>query len=95
MTFKQETAQQDQIKNLTQELTKAASLPGLLGITFGVLSIFIWGIAFVPLGLLFSIYSLTKKTQLSKVLGFVGIIFCVIGFFAAPDLWLKVSSWLK
>ena len=95
MSYKQETAQQDQFKNLTQELTKASSLPGLLGVTFGVLSIFIWGIAFVPLGMLFSIYSLTKKAQLNKVLGFVGIVFCVIGFFASPDLWMTVSSWIK
>lgn len=95
MTFKQETAQQDQLKNLTQELTKATSLPGLLGLTFGVLSIFAWGMALVPLGALLSIYSLTKKAQISKVLGFVGLIFCIIGFFASPELWTTVSSWLK
>ena len=56
---------------------------GIVSVIFGIISIFIFSIVFVPLALLFGILGIIKKQFLWSI---VGIIFALIGFATSPML---------
>jgi len=56
---------------------------GIVSLIFGLLSIFILSIVFVPLALLFGTLGIIKQQYIWSI---VGIIFAIIGFFTSPML---------
>jgi len=57
---------------------------GLLGCAFGVLGIFTFGLIFVPLGLLCTVFSFLKGEVL---LGIVSLAVNVVAIFMSPSIW--------
>lgn len=58
---------------------------GVLGSVFGVLGIFTFGLLFVPLGLLCTLFSFFKGEIL---LGLVSLAVNVVAIFVSPTIWL-------
>ncbi|MCF6245286.1 MAG: hypothetical protein L3J43_09650 [Sulfurovum sp.] len=56
---------------------------GIASVIFGLVSIFVFSVIFVPLALLFGILGLVRKQYAWSI---VGIIFAIIGFATSPML---------
>ncbi len=73
----QATAQQTII------IQNASSAMGIASFIFGLISIFMFSILFVPLSLLFGVIGIIKKQFIWSSLG---IVFAIIGFMTSPVL---------
>ena len=58
----------------------------ILGIVFGLLSIFVLSVLFVPLGVFFSFLGFLKKNPTNICLSVLGFVFSVIGLLTSPLL---------
>lgn len=68
---------------ILKENSKAFSI---LSIVFGLLSIFVLSILFVPLGFFFSFLGFLKKNPANLILSGLGFLFSVIGLLTSPLL---------
>lgn len=59
---------------------------GILGLVFGLLSIFLLAVLFVPLGLIFCLFGLLKRDSANIALSVLGLLLCLIGFLTSPFL---------
>lgn len=59
---------------------------GILGLVFGLLSVFIMAILFVPLGIIFSVLGILKRDTINLILGVSGLILSLIGVMTSPLL---------
>ena len=66
-----------------------SSAVGIVAFIFGVISIFIFAVVFVPLSLIFALIALLKK-QFGWAIG--AIICSAIGFATSPVLWGLVAG---
>lgn len=64
-------------------IEKQSDALGIASVIFGLVSIFIFSVIFVPLALLFGILGILRKQY---VWSSVGIIFALIGFVTSPML---------
>lgn len=60
---------------------------GILGTVFGILGIFTFGLIFVPLGLLCTLFSFFKGEIL---LGIVSLAVNVVAVFVSPTIWIAL-----
>ncbi len=58
----------------------------ILGLVFGLLSVFIMTILFVPLSILFSAMGLLKRDTINLILGASGLVLSLIGLMTSPIL---------
>ncbi len=63
---------------------------GLLGVIFGILGFFTFGLIFIPLGLLCTVISLASKRGF--LLGIISLIMNVVAISASPSVWLVIAS---
>ena len=70
-------------------IEKQSDALGIASVIFGLVSIFVFSVIFVPLALLFGILGLLKKQY---VWSSVGIIFALIGFATSPMLLAMVGA---
>ena len=75
--------------------TQSSKTLGILGIVFGLISIFTFALLFVPLALFCSILALFKKDSTSRMLGSFAILLSLIGIPTSPFiLGIMGLSWL-
>lgn len=73
----------------TLPLTKEKNMSpvfGVLGIVFGIISVFMVSILFVPLSVLCSGLALCKRDFTNLILGGIGLFLALIGFLTSPIL---------
>jgi len=70
-------------------IEKQSDALGIASVIFGLVSIFVFSVIFMPLALLFGILGLLKKQY---VWSSVGIIFALIGFATSPMLLAMVGA---
>ncbi len=58
----------------------------IFGIVFGLLSVFIMAILFVPLSIIFSLLGLLKRDTTNIILGVTGLVLSLIGLMTSPLL---------
>lgn len=68
---------------IVKEKSKTFSI---FGIVFGLLSVFIMAILFVPLGVIFSLLGLLKRDTTNIILGVAGLVLSLIGLMTSPLL---------
>ena len=59
---------------------------GILGLVFGLISVFIMSVLFVPLIILFSVLGLLKRDLTTIILGGSGLVLSLIGLMTSPML---------
>ncbi|MBY0463236.1 MAG: hypothetical protein K2Q34_08660 [Alphaproteobacteria bacterium] len=67
-------------------LKENSKIFSILSIVFGLLSIFVLSILFVPLGVFFSFLGFLKKNPTNITLSVLGFVFSVIGLLTSPML---------
>lgn len=65
--------------------TKEIKTTGLLSFIFAILSIFTFGIIFVPIAIIFRIIGYLKKEYLYSTLG---LLFSMVGIVTSPVIWI-------
>lgn len=59
---------------------------GILGLVFGLISVFILSVLFVPLSIVFSVLGLLKRDPTNIILGASGLVLSLIGLMTSPML---------
>jgi hypothetical protein len=67
-------------------IKEPSKLFGFLSLIFGLLSVFILSVLFVPLGVLFSFLGFLKRDLANSALSGIGLVFSVIGLLTSPML---------
>ena len=67
-------------------LKENSKIFSILSIVFGLLSIFVLAVLFVPLGIFFSFLGFLKKNPTNISLSVLGFVFSIIGLLTSPML---------